>query len=519
MSVLSLFLFAAFLFVLIYHLNVLGWLCSYYRQLKYLKSVPSYQPMHWLFGHLSTLQKLNQEALFKVCSFYQKKRYKVSVMWIGPFFASVDVLHPTVVSSVVKVPKNQLAYRMLKPWLGEGLLTAEGDKWNRNRRLLTPAFHFQILKPYITVYNSCLEVMLKKWSQSLKMGEPVELFDTVGLMSLDVVLQCAMSFKSNCQNESTKHPYIRAVCNMIKLSSDRFMNPLYHSNWIYWLTPAGCRARKACKILHGFSSAVIQNRRKEMIIQNGLGTPQKEVKEPTQHDHLLEKVCKTRKYLDFLDILLTTVDEEGKELSDREIRDEVDTFLFAGHDTTACGISWTLYCLAKYPEHQAKVREEVKSVLMGREQLEYDDLKDLKYTQWCIKEALRLYPPAIQVYRRSSKDIELDGHLIPKNTQLGIFIYVIHRHPDVWKNPDEFDPLRFHPNNAEGRHPYAYIPFSAGPRNCIGQNFAMNEMRVVVASIVNRFALSLVEGHKVEILPRVVLHAKHGIKVNLQPLM
>ncbi len=108
-------------------------------------------------------------------------------------------------------------------------------------------------------------------------------------------------------------------------------------------------------------------------------------------------------------------------------------------------------------------------MLGDRESLEYDDLTELKYTQWCIKEAMRLYPPVYGVYRQASKDMELDGHMIPQGTQIGIFVFAIHRHPDLWEHPDDFDPLRFRPDNAEGRHPYAYLPFAAGARNCIGQ--------------------------------------------------
>ena len=266
-----------------------------------------------------------------------------------------------------------------------------------------------------------------------------------------------------------------------------------------------------CKIVHEHSERVIQERRKSLGLGGGSvggeGTA------------TLESVAKQKKCLDFLDTLLTATDEEGKGLTDLEIRNEADTFMFEGHDTTTSGMSWTLYCLAKHPEHQEKVREEVRSVLMGREWLEYDDLKELKYTQWCIKEAMRLYPPVFHVFREASEDLELAGYVIPKGMQIGVSIFNIHRQPDTWPNPDEFDPLRFHPSNAEGRDPYAYMPFSAGHRNCIGQNFAMNEERVVVASIVHRFALSLEEGHKVEIVPKVVLRTKDDIRLNLKPLL
>ena len=157
-------------------------------------------------------------------------------------------------------------------------------------------------------------------------------------------------------------------------------------------------------------------------------------------------------------------------------------------------------------------------MLMGRDWLEYDHLKELKYTQWCIKEAMRLYPPVFFISHQTSECLELDGHVIPKGVRVGISVRSIHCNPDTWENPDKCDPLRFHPSNAEGRHPFAYMPFSGGQRNCIGQNFALNEERVAIASIVNRFKLSLVEGHKVETMPFIILRSKYDIKVTLELL-
>ena len=370
--------------------------------------------------------------------------------------------------------------------------------------------HF-ILKP---VYNSCLEVMLQKWTVSVSKNEPVKLFETVSLLSLDIILQCAFSNKSDCQTLSRKHPYTNAVYDLVQLCTDRYMNPLYHTDWIYFLTPSGRKMNRACQIVHEYALRVINERKKTL----GLDKKGDKFQKDSENKELFQEVSKTRKYLDFLDILLTSVDENDKGLTADEIRSEVDTFMFAGHDTTTSGISWTLYCLAKYPEHQEKVREEVRNVLMGREWLEYDDLKDLKYTQWCIKEAMRLYPPVFQFYRTLLEDVEVDGYLIPKGVQVIIAPHVIHRNPDVWENPNEYDPLRFNPNNIEKRHPYAYIPFSAGYRNCIGQNFAMNEEKLVVASIINRYALSLDEHHEVKIILTIILRTVNDIKIRLAPI-
>ena len=468
-------------------------------------------PKHWLWGNLDRFAP-DEKSLLMLRNYVRDRSLKVTRMWLGPFYPTVDIHHCDVVKDILKEPKQYSTYRILDPWLGDGLLISRGAKWRRNRRLLTPAFHYEILKPYVSVYNSCVKTLLKKWTLSASNNEPVKLFDTVSLLSLDIILQCAFSYTSDCQNVKMRHPYIRDVYELIELVSERFFNPLYHIDWVYALVPAGRRMKKVCRAVHKHSERVIQERRKALgLLEKGFGGRESAAT-------ILESAAKQRKYLDFLDILLTAVDEDGMGLTDLEIRNEADTFMFEGHDTTTSGISWTLYCLAKYPEHQDKVREEVRRVLKGRETLEYDDLKELKYTLWCIKEAMRLYPPVFIFFREASEDLELDGYIIPKGMQLSINIFNIHRQPDTWPNPDEFDPLRFHPSNADGRHPFAYMPFSAGHRNCIGQIFAMNEEKIVVAAIVHRFSLSVVEDHAVELVPKVILRTTNDIKLTLKPL-
>ena len=494
----------ALLLLVLFWWKAFGFLLRTYRTWRIVRPIPT-RPGHWFWGHLTQIRP-DENTLLQLTEFYRYTGYKLTVGWLGPFHPNIVLNHYDPIRKVLKEPKNHETYNLLVPWLGDGLLVSKGQKWYRNRHLLTPAFHFEILKPYVTVYNSCLRALLSKWSAAADRKEPVKLFDTISLLSLDIILQCAFSYKSDCQNVRTRHPYIKAVYELIELLAERFFTPLYVIDWIYVLTPAGWRMRKNCKIVHEHSERVIRERRKSL----------NQTKDDTA---TLEAASQQQRYLDFLDILLTAVDEDGNGLTDLEIRNEADTFMFEGHDTTTSGISWTLYCLAQYPEHQEKVREEVRNVLMGREWLEYDDLKELKYTQWVIKEAMRLYPPVFLIFREASEDIELNGYIIPKGVPIFIPVYLMHHNPNIWENPEKFDPLRFHPSNVEGRDPLAYMPFSAGPRNCIGQNFAMNEERVVVASIVHRFRVSLVEGHKVEIVPKVILRTKDDIKVNLEPLV
>ena len=504
-----LILAVAFLAVLFVAFKLQRGLLGYYRKCKALKPIPTlFTDTHWLLGDLRELTPYNEARFMDLLAKLQKERCKLDKVWVGPFYCSVSLCHPSVVKKVLKEPKSPL-YRLLKPWLGDGLLLSSGDKWFRNRRLLTPAFHYGILKPYVPVYNDCLKVFLEKWKNAERLNEPVKIFDTIGPLSLDIILQCSFSFQSDCQSGGKKHPYVKAVYDMLLLVTDRFFNPFYHVDWIYFLSPSGRKMKQNCRLVHEHSERIIRERKKALLLDKA---------ESIDREAIFEKASQQRKYLDFLDILLTATDEDGNGLTDSEIRDEADTFLFEGHDTTTSGMSWTLYLLAKHPEHQEKVREDVRSVLMGREWLEYDDLNDLKYTQWCIKEAMRLYPPVTEFDRQCSQDIELDGHILPKDTNIVVALPFLHRHPDIWENPNEFDPLRFHPSNAEGRDPYAYMPFSAGPRNCIGQNFALNEERVVVATILSHFKLSLVESHVVEMGLNGILRTKNDILINIESI-
>ena len=468
---------------------------------------PPAKSPHWLTGHLGEFRP-DEESLLVTNNFLHSNGYKCAAGWMGPTIVVVSACYPDSVKRMLKEPKLRRVYDLLDPWLGKGLLTIEdGPKWQRNRHLLTPAFHYGILSGYVSVYNGCLGQLFQKWDTSAKLNEPVLVFDTVSKLSLDIILQCSFGFESKCQQAGNRSAYIEGVYQLSDSIAKRFFNPLYHYDWLFFLTPAGRKMKHACKIIHTHTELIIKERRKALGIASGN-------KRFTSNADLLNIVGKSR-HLDFLDILLTAADENGVGLTEIEIRNEVDTFLFEGHDTTTSAMSWTLYCLAKHPEHQEKVREEVRRVLNGRQSLVYEDLKDLKYTQWCIKEAMRLYPPVFLFFREASREIEVEGIKIPKGVWLSIVTYHLHHNPHIWPNPEKIDPLTFEPSNAKGRDPYAYLAFSAGPRNCIGQNFAINEEKVVVASILNRYRLSVLKDHVVEMLPVIVLRAKYDIKLNI----
>ncbi|NXN85146.1 CP4B1 protein, partial [Bombycilla garrulus] len=456
-------------------------------------------PKHWLYGHNHLIRSEN--VLQQLVSWGEEYPYAYP-RWLGPLLPSLIINHPEYAKCILgrSDPKASGLYRFLVPWIGKGLLVLNGNKWFQHRKMLTPAFHYDVLKSYVALMSESIKVMLDKWDKRITEKKSVELFEDVSLMTLDTLMKCAFSFKSNCQTQSNSHYYIRAVFDIGCLLSDRIQN-LSFKDVFYDFTRQGREFQDACKRAHAHTDQVIQERKR--LLSN-----EKE----------LDKIQK-KKHLDFLDILLCSKDENGVGLSDEDLRAEVDTFMFEGHDTTASGISWLFYCLSLYPEYQQRCREEIQGILGDRDTIEWEDLGKMTYITMCIKESLRLFPPAPAVSRQLSKPVTFpDGRSLPAGHQVSLNIFGIHRNRDVWEDPEIYDPLRFSPENSAKRHSHAFIPFSAGSRNCIGQQFAMNEMKVALALTLLRFELCPDPSRIPRMIPQLVLRSSNGIHVVLKKI-
>ncbi|KAM5232713.1 ultra-long-chain fatty acid omega-hydroxylase isoform 2-T4 [Hipposideros larvatus] len=479
----------------------------FYDTCRRLRCFPQPPRRNWLLGHLGMY--LPNETGLQDEKKVLDNMHHVVLVWVGPVLPLLVLVHPDYIkpllgASAAIAPKDDLFYGFLKPWLGDGLLLSKGDKWSRHRRLLTPAFHFDILKPYMKIFNQCTNIMHAKWRRLVE-GSMVSLdmFEHVSLMTLDSLQKCVFSYNSNCQEKMSD--YISAIIELSALAVRRQYRLHHYIDFIYYLTADGRRFRQACNTVHSFTTEVIQERR-QVLRQQGAEAWMK---------------SKQGKTLDFIDVLLLARDEDGKELTDEDIRAEADTFMFEGHDTTSSGLSWVLFNLAKYPEYQEKCREEIQEVMKGREleELEWDDLTQLPFTTMCIKESLRQFPPVTLVSRRCTEDIKLpDGRIIPKGIICLVSIYGTHYNPTVWPDSKVYNPYRFDPDNPQQRSPLAFVPFSAGPRNCIGQSFAMAEMRVAVALTLLRFRLSVDRTRKVRRKPELILRTENGIWLNVEPL-
>ncbi|XP_004443596.1 PREDICTED: phylloquinone omega-hydroxylase CYP4F2-like isoform X4 [Ceratotherium simum simum] len=495
--------------------RMLAWTYTFYDNCCRLRCFPQPPKRNWFWGHLGlfTLTKHDLKVIIQLVATSPQE----FMTWLGPTIPLGILCHPHIpplllsmapdglsLMSAAAVPKDMYFYSFLKPWLGDGLLLSAGNKWSHHRRLLTPAFHFEILKSYLKIFNTSADIMHAKWRRlALEGSAHLDMFEHISLMTLDSLQKCVFSFNSNCQENPSE--YIAAILELSALVTKRHQQIFLHMDFLYYLTPDGQRFCRACNLVHDFTGNVIQKRRHTLISQGS-------------HDFLKAKA--KAKTLDFIDVLLLAKDENGKELSDEDIRAEADTFMFAGHDTTASGLSWVLYNLAKHPEYQERCRQEVQELLRDLEpkEIEWEDLAQLPFLTTCIKESLRLHPPVTAISRRCTQDVVLpDGRVIPKGNMCVISIFGIHHNPSVWPDPEVYNPFRFDPESLQKRSPLAFIPFSAGPRNCIGQTFAMTEMKVVLALTLLRFRV-LPDEEEPRRKPELILRAEGGLWLRVEPL-
>ncbi|XP_059541621.1 cytochrome P450 4V2-like isoform X2 [Myotis daubentonii] len=275
---------------------------------------------------------------------------------------------------------------------------------------------------------------------------------------------------------------------------------------LYLLFKDGRDHKRNLKILHNFTTNVINERANEI----------KRYEERKSDDKGM--TLSKRKHKAFLDLLLNVMDDEGNKLSLEAIREEVDTFMFEGHDTTAAGINWALYLLGCYPEVQKTLDSELDEVFGNSDRpVTLEDLRKLKYLECVIKETLRIFPSVPIIARELNEDCDVGGYKVVKGSQILIIPYALHRDPRYFPDPEEFKPERFFPENSMGRHPYAYVPFSAGPRNCIGQRFAMMEEKVVLSCILRHFWVeSNQKREELGLAGEVILRPINGIWIKLK---
>ncbi|KAG7486616.1 cytochrome P450 4V2 [Solea senegalensis] len=466
-----------------------------------LKSVPELEGTYPLIGNALQLKTSSGDFFRQIEEitrmFYDAPLFK---LWIGPvpfliLFHAETV--ETLLNNSIHMDKAY-AYNFLHPWLGTGLLTSTGAKWRQRRKMLTPTFHFSILTDFMEVMNEQADVLLEKLEKKAGKGK-FNCFSDVTLCALDIICETAMGKKINAQND-TESTYVESVYKMSDIVSRRQRKPWFWPDALYKIFGDGRAHDKNLKVLHEFTYSVIRERAAELSSQESDADQGKKKRQA------------------FLDMLLKTTDENGNKMSHQDIQEEVDTFMFEGHDTTAAAMNWALHLIGSHPEVHSKVNEELQEVFGSSDRhANTEDLKKLKYLDCVIKEALRLFPSVPFFARSICEDCHIKGFKIPKGANAIIVTYALHRDPRYYPEPEEFRPDRFLPDNCVGRPPYAYIPFSAGLRNCIGQRFAQMEEKVVLSSILRKFNVEACQKRE-ELQPigELILRPEKGIWIKLE---
>jgi len=346
----------------------------------------------------------------------------------------------------------------VKILLGNGIMTSEGDFWRRQRRMMQPSFHRRVLDRFRQLVHDVNEKYAARWSAKASTGEPINLTDDVSELTLEIVLHSIFGADlDRLERQLGANPF-----EVVAKEQNRDLKFAF-------------RFRSLSKLVH----ELIERRRRE----------------PEDR-------------FDFLEMLMAARDREnGAPMSNKELIDEVMTLIVAGHETTAAALTWTWYLISQHRETAAQLEAEADR-MTAHAPLGLDAAEALAFTHQVINEALRLYPPGWLFTRRTLEADELGGFAIGPRTDVFISPYLLHRHPEFWSEPEEFRPERFAGADAAERHKFAYLPFSVGPRHCIGENLALFEMLVHVSMMSRRFRLTRTGSEPIELEAQINLRPR-----------
>jgi cytochrome P450 len=371
-------------------------------------------------------------------------------------------------------------YDKLRLFLGNGLLTSEDDLWLRQRRIAQPAFHRQRVTALAGVMGEAARDTAARWQPFAAAGQPVDVDEEMMRLTRTVVVRALLG--------ADLGPFTSTIDQAWAIVNQHVGESFWSLGFTdKWPTQRNRRFQAARAVLRGAVDHVITERRRN----------------PSDSDDLLSMLTSARD------------EETGEAMTDEQLKVEVTTFLLAGQETTSLALTWTWYLLSQNPRARQRLEGELDAVLDGRPP-EYPDLANLPYLRMVIDEAMRLYPPAWGFSRQALADDRLGGFHLPRGWLAFVIPYVLHRLPAFWTDPDAFDPERFSPERSADRPKFAYIPFGAGPRQCIGNQFALIETQLIVATLAQAYRLQLVPGHSAEPWPLITLRPRYGMPMIIE---
>lgn len=394
-------------------------------------------------------------------------------------FRNIFVNHPDLIEEVlVGHPRRYYKGRVLRAnrhVFGEGLLTSEGDFWLRQRRLVQPAFHRARVAAYAETMVEYAQRLMENWRN----GEERDVHQEMMRLTLQIVAKTL--FNADVARDAQEVG--KSLELLLELGAD-FRRTLFVPHWVP--TPTNLRIKREIAFIENILYRILNERR-----------------------------ASGRDAGDLLSMLLHAQDEDGSRMTDKQLRDETITLFLAGHETTAASLSWTWWLLAQNPRVEAKLHSELDEILGGRAP-SMDDLTRLPYTANVITESMRLYPPAWGLARVAVEDHELGGYTVRKGMGVAMAQWVVHRDTRWYDTPEEFRPERWEGDFAKSIPRFAYFPFGGGPRQCIGNTFALMEATLILATIAQKYRLRLVSDHPVVPLASITLRPRYGVRVVLE---
>ena len=419
------------------------------------------------------------------------KKYGDLVYFRLAYLHTYLVAHPDFIREVLvtqsdKFEKAPLDKKILGKFLGNGLLTSDGNFHRRQRRLAQPAFHSKRIHNYADVMVDYANQLMTRWQDEAV----VDITNEMMYLTMLIVSKTLFDADAITGASDTAEIIDGAMSNFQAISNRDYQRGFSLPNWI---PTADNRLRnQAAAQFSAVMNQIIAERRKTAVNNQVEDTG------------------------DLLSMLMLSVDEDGEFMDDKQLRDEVATLFAAGHETTSNALSWTWYLLAQHPDVEAKLHAELDAVLAGR-QPTLADLPNLPYSLQIIKESIRLYPPAwILNGRLALEDVEIGGYTIPQGSTVFVSPYVMHHLPQYFDEPEAFKPERFTPEFEKSLPKFAYMPFGGGARVCIGNAFAMMEAQLILATIAQKYRLILAQTEPVRYKPQITLIAENGIQMRLE---
>jgi cytochrome P450 len=415
---------------------------------------------------------------------YEKPAMQIGLRRNVLLISDPDAISRVLVDNAANYRKSVQQQRRLQPALGEGLLTAEGDAWRTARRVAAPLFAPRSVGSLFDDMLCAAEAMLERWSERSNLAQPVDLCAEFQRLTYEIV---SRTFFSGALDADRARIHAHMAIYFDTIGRIDLASVLGLPAWLPSL--AARRARPSIRFFRAVVEQVVARRLNEL----------------------------ERSDVDPLDRLLHVTDPTtGEALSAGSVSDNVLTFLAAGHETTGIALAWILYLVALSPPTEQAVLDELRRVLGGAP-VTREKLGRLTFTQAVVSEALRLYPPAPFIGRQALGRDDLAGHEVRQGMQILISPWIVHRHRELWPEPDAFMPQRFLDGGLDRLQRGAYLPFGLGPRVCIGQGFAVQEIMTVLATILPAFSFKIADPETISPLARITLRPQAGMAMLVRP--